>query len=610
MKRTILALLLSTTTAVALYACGGDDSNVGNNDNDSGGSQSDGSSPNDGSFKSDTSTGDDSGGGDGGTSPTSLQIQAVKTAAPALPDGGDPGPVTLNLPIDHALVTYVRPVVGTDPAGFFLQAEQTGPAVFVAIDPTTLTPVPAVGDDVSLTVTTAENVVSLHEITAISGLKVNSHGNDIAPLLRHVGSAADLVSKLDNYESEYIELDGFIASAFGGSAGSVSAEVTTAAFASPSSTLKLRIPPEVQTHYDVELTCQFSLTGIMWRFGKNAEPSGWADADLTTVTCSAPKVVSAIAPTQTTVNVVFDRDISGSSLVANGGQFTITDSADAGVGPSVSGAVLQADLRTVTLTTSPQAAGEPLKVAVTATTLDDVLAKPVDPAHNFADFSGYVTPATLRLNELNPNISSAPATHDLIELQVLTAGNLVGIQLVENLVANKVLLATLPNLEVAAGDIVVVHLDADFADGGPNLITNETTTKGDCTLPACYANAWDVSDTNHGQNGMTFSARVIAMKDGTGAIMDGISWWKSTGSRTGLAVETNALIDAGMWPSCGAGTYCDSEDAAVAIAVDTLGVASNGTGPTIARIPEANANTHSAADWMLTDGGTFGIVNP
>ncbi|MEO7110569.1 MAG: hypothetical protein ABI183_09040 [Polyangiaceae bacterium] len=600
MKRTIFALLLSATTAASLYACTGDDAAVGNS-NDDGGNTSDGSS-NDGSFTSDTSTPDDSG-TDAGLSPTSLEILAVKNSAPPTPDGGAAPPVTISLPIDHALVTYVRRAVAPDPAGFFLQAEQTGPAVFVAIDSSSLSPAPVAGDDVSMTVTSVTNVASLHEILAVSGFKINSHGNAIAPLLRHVSTSTDLVTKLDNYESEYIELDGFVAEKFGGSGGSVSAEITTAAFASPTSTLQLRLPPDVQTHFDIQAACQFSLTGNMWRFGKNAEPSGWENADLTTMECNAPKVFSAVGASPTTVNVVFDRNIGASSLLAAGSQFAITDTADAGAGPTVSGAVLQSDLRTVTLTTSTQNALEPLTVTV-ASTLEDVLSKGVDATHNTANFVGFVTPATLQFNEMNPNLSGA--THDLIELVVLTDGNLVGTTIVENLVASKVLLATLPNLQVVAGDIVVVHLQADFPDGGVDLITNETTTKADCSLPNCFPNAWDVSDTAHGQSGMTNSTRVLAIKLPNGQIEDGISWHNNNAAATNFFNETNALIDAGMWESCG-GTYCTDSDAAVGISFNFQGVDNKPAGKDVQRI--GATNTHSRADWELNDAGSFGIVN-
>jgi hypothetical protein len=603
MKRPLFALLLSVSTAAALYACSSDDSNTGQN-SDGGNSQTDGSIANDGGFSSDTSTPTDSG-TDGGSSPTSAQIQAVKNAAPPVDGGSDPDAgLPVNLPIDHALVTYVRPAVLPDPAGFFLQAEQTGPAVFVAIDPSTLSTPPAPGDDVSMTVTAVTNVVSLHEIVGISGFKVNSHANPITGLLRHVSMATDLVTNLDAYESEYIQLDGFVTQKFASSGGSLSAEITTTGFSSPTSSLELRLNPTVQEHFDIQATCQFSLTGIMWRYGKGAEPSGWANADLTALTCSAPQVVSAIAPTATSVNVVFDRNISSSSLVSSGTQFTITDSADAGAGPTISGAVLQSDLRTVTLTTSAQTASEPLLVTVPGTTLEDTLSKPIDPTHNSANFVGYVTPATLQLNEMSPNITGS---HDLIELTVLTSGNLVGTTLVENFITSPKLLATLPNLQVVAGDIVVVHLNADLADGGVSLVTSETTTKGDCILSTCYANAWDVSDVAHGQNGLTYSDRVIAIKLPNGQIEDGISWYNNNALATTFNQETNVLIDAGVWTTCG-GSYCNDADAAAEISFNMQGVASTVAGKDVQRTTATNS--HTAADWEVNDAGSsFGAAN-
>ena len=90
------------------------------------------------------------GGGRGGpvvnTGPakTSAQIQAARDAAD--------GPVSL--PVGSAIVTYVTSSYSAiDPAGFFIQAEKTGPALFVAVDPATLTPAPAAGDVVDLTIT-------------------------------------------------------------------------------------------------------------------------------------------------------------------------------------------------------------------------------------------------------------------------------------------------------------------------------------------------------------------------------------------------------------------------------------------------------------------------
>ena len=610
MKRLLLAFLLLAATGIVLYACSGDDSAVSGSD---AGSEGDGSS-NDGSFGRDGSSGDGSAGDageDAALNSTSLQIQAVKDQGG--PDSGaaEDGGLAVNLPIDHAIVTYVRPAVGSDPAGFFLQAQRTGPAIFVAIDPSTLTPVPVPGDDVSMTVTNVTNVVSLHEITGLSGFTRNSQGNAISALLRDVSSATDLVSKLNNYESEYIQLGGFVATAFGGSStGSVSAEITTMGFSSPQSGLKLRIPVTVQDAFDPEPTCSFTLTGVMWRFSNNAEPSGFVNGDLS-VTCSAPQVASAVAPSLTTVNVAFDRDLAPSSIMGNGSQFTIVDGVDAGPGLSVTGATML-DARTVQLTTSTQNQGQAYTVTAAAS-ITDVLSKPLDPAHDSADFFGYLVPAIVRLNELNPMITGS---HDLIELQVLADGDLIGMVLQENLVSSKSTLAVLPRLHVVTGDLVIVHLNADLADGGAGSVTNETTSKSDCTDLNCRATAWDVKDTSNppSNNGLTNNAKIIVVERPDGTIMDAISWFNSSTGVTPSSTfnnETNVLIDAGMWATCG-GDYCADRDAALAISVDMKNTSSQTdggiNGRSEQRVTPIGVNTHSMADWAI-DAGTFGLDN-
>src|SRR5664279_1138334 len=51
-------------------------------------------------------------------------------------------------------VTYIKPQVGdptSDPAGFTIQTDLAGPAIFVAVDPVSLPIVPVAGDVVDLT---------------------------------------------------------------------------------------------------------------------------------------------------------------------------------------------------------------------------------------------------------------------------------------------------------------------------------------------------------------------------------------------------------------------------------------------------------------------------
>ncbi|MFN7135746.1 MAG: hypothetical protein ACK4N5_26980, partial [Myxococcales bacterium] len=99
-----------------------------------------------------------------------------------------------------------------DPAGFFVQGGPTGPAVFVAVDPATLTPPPVKGDRVSFTVTTLATAATLRQATAISGYSRNSQNNALTGLSQNLSAAADLVSGLNDYESELVTLTGTLSS--------------------------------------------------------------------------------------------------------------------------------------------------------------------------------------------------------------------------------------------------------------------------------------------------------------------------------------------------------------------------------------------------------------
>ncbi len=244
---------------------------------------------------------------DASTNPTSIQIQAVRTAAGTTPDGG-----TLSLPIDDAIVTYTKALVGAEPAGFFVQAEQTGPAIFVAVDPQTLTPVPAPGDQVSFTVTGATVTSGVHMVTALTGFTRTAQNVSLATMLRDVSSATDLVSNLNAYESEYVTLVANVKTSFStSSSGFVQAQIeTTALTGTAALNLRLRTPTTVKTSVGVDVSCSVTLTGIVWRFGGVAQPSGWISADFSSLTCSPPKVKTAVATANTSVLVTFDRDIS------------------------------------------------------------------------------------------------------------------------------------------------------------------------------------------------------------------------------------------------------------------------------------------------------------
>ena len=111
-------------------------------------------------------------------------------------------PVTLSAALVDLVVTQtVGATPGTDggvstndPAGFFVQSAMTGPALFVAVDPASLSPAPQSGDRVSFTVTRGELRAGARWVTALSGYRRTGTGADRGALRQDVSGAADLVA--------------------------------------------------------------------------------------------------------------------------------------------------------------------------------------------------------------------------------------------------------------------------------------------------------------------------------------------------------------------------------------------------------------------------------
>ena len=108
--------------------------------------------------------------------------------------------------VTGAVVTYKRPAVGGAPAGFFLQADASGPAIVVELDPLSLDPEPQVGDLLSLRATELGTIYDARAIRALADYEVLESGIDVSTLAQEVSNAADLVDALDDYESELITL--------------------------------------------------------------------------------------------------------------------------------------------------------------------------------------------------------------------------------------------------------------------------------------------------------------------------------------------------------------------------------------------------------------------
>lgn len=294
-------------------------------------------------------------------------------AARSAPDGAT------YLVVTNVIVTFVKPLVGADPAGFFVQAERLGPALFIAVDPATLSPVPIIGDEVNFTITTMGTTAALRQATGIAGFQRTSQANSIGGFVQNVSNRADLVSNVTAYESEIVNVSGTATSALtAAGTGFRQANFGTVGLAADPS-LKLRLPTTLAADLDLASGCTVALDLVpVWRNETTTQLSAWTSFDIAVSNCPAPNVVGAEALSATSVDVRFDRLISAVSIAADGSQFTVP-------GLTVSAATVSG--RTVTLTTSTQTQGVGYTVTV-LNTVTDTYGTALNSAANSAAFTG------------------------------------------------------------------------------------------------------------------------------------------------------------------------------------------------------------------------------
>ncbi len=509
-------------------------------------------------------------------------LQAARDAA----DG------TVSIAIPNVLVTYKKPALGSDVAGFFVQKVQAGPALFIAVDPTTLAPEPAVGDDVTFTITTMGTDAQLRQAEAITGFAVNSSGNDVAALAQDLSGMSGISGMIGSLESELVTFTAIaVAEAFSSAgAGHEAAQLTTAP---ADANLRLRLPATLRDTLDLDAACAVTFTAPMWRFNDEAQPSPYDAADFTAiVSCPAPTVVSAVALSSTEVRVTFSRRIDAGSIVAPATQFII----DGGL--TVSAAVVSD--RDVTLTTSAQTIGFAYTVTVADTVLDTV-GTGVPAGSNTATFDGFLILAEVIISELNANIDP---NCDLLELRVLGSGSLDGFEVGER----DAIVLTFTGLIVTAGDLIVVHFDS--ADCNETSAANETSAIDEmatATHPRNYDTAWDWYTSD---GGLTRTDNVITVYNNAGVILDAVFASDGlTGSAAGGTEAQAAVVAAAdEWEMVGggipAGGFIDGDFNAHAV----QGLTSTGTDLTQSIQRLAGDDTNNVTDW--TQGASsWGALN-
>ncbi|AKF79708.1 hypothetical protein MFUL124B02_05745 [Myxococcus fulvus 124B02] len=524
----------------------------------------------------------------------SAQIASLRTSPPS---SGQPRLV------DGAFITFVKPAVGTtrlEPEGFFLQAEKVGPAVFVEVPLASLVPTPVVGDRVRVLVTQMRlgnmDIATLD----VASFEVLGSGYPMKALAQEV-SGINLPSNSDSYEAELVSIRGELIEAFsseGVGTGFSSTRLVTSGVPSGSSSSysqKLRMP-ELELSPELTPGCRVSLTTPVWRYG-GTFLTVWKWEVLDSVVCPLPRVVFAQALNDSQVQVRFDRRIDPSSLDGAGGQFSIP-------GLTVTGATLHGPSE-VRLQTSTQASRGHYSVTVSET-LTDRLGAPVRAPSNTYAFRGYATPARLRLSEIDPSRSNGAVAR--VELEVLQAGPMTNLALWKGHVAAPV--ATLPDVDVAVGDIVVVHLvEEGFY---PKLLPRSEVSRKDelpsSTHALAHDSAWDV----RGSNEFTVEGEeaVLRLTDSFGNLQDGLILHRPGFYRVGFEAEAHALQDAQGWlpASCG-GVRCTSASSPRLWDISANIGPLFGTGGATQSLTRVRVeDSDSAVDWALRTQGV-GLPN-
>lgn len=329
-----------------------------------------------------------------------------------------------------------------------------------------------------------------------------------------------------------------------------------------------------------------------------------------------PTVVSATATASDTVHVVFSEDIKGASVTS--GAFTGT------AGLTISAATLS-DVNEVTLTTSAQTPGQGYSVDV-ASSIQDLQGTALG-APTSAGLCGFsASPVAMIVNEVAPDIAWAnpnapPATipADLVELRVTSGGAIGGITLRANPTAGATggtLLATMPSICAATGDLVVVHLHPANAPGAAPA--TETLAKNEfpnATYSANYDGAWDVKSSN--SNDISGTTQLVLMVLGappggsaSPVMLDAVAFTKGSGT-TGTTFKSSLdyILSQSQWtPACGA-SPCDDTTSLTAVEVSASynGVGSTPTDSTVRR-DSSGTDTNGKSDWSV-GASTLGAAN-
>lgn len=299
------------------------------------------------------------------------------------------GPLASPIHIDTVQITYVLPPIGDDPGGVFVQSDLEGPALFMAIDPATLSPPPVVGAYGGFSVTATAIVEGQHRVTEILPGSWFSGTTPVGGVVAEPQGlrAIAVPSQIDELESELTvneldQVDDFVACGL----DHYCARVTSAGVLAATSNYRFRTTQSLASQLGLGRRCHIVLGEYpdmlaaptpLWRRGSEANPMAVRPGEITGAACPLVRAIAAYATSANAVSVVFDAPIDPSTVAAS--DFTWT-----GGITTASATVSSSSPYLVSLTTSTIASGSTPTVSVSG--IRDALGIDVLPG-TFATFT-------------------------------------------------------------------------------------------------------------------------------------------------------------------------------------------------------------------------------
>ena len=219
----------------------------------------------------------------------------------------------------------------------------------------------------------------------------------------------------------------------------------------------------------------------------------------------------------------------------------------------------------------------------------------------------YAVPAFARINEVNANLGGSC---DLIELRVISAGDMAGLKLQERTGSTGELTLTFPSFRVQVNDIIVVHLNSTSSTCNPGGATQETGSKDEqraFMFGRNYDTAYDFYSTD---TGLSNTDNVFVLFNAGGSIIDALFVSNDpTGTSTSTATETAAAAvgSANQWVPALASYPDNIFRQHAAHDLDATGTLISGT--SIQRLD--NTDDNDKADWTTGagTGSSWGALN-